>query len=115
MGRKKIFFYDLGIRNALIDDFRALNLRPDLGAVFENLIVMGVLRQTIYQRNNNKLHYFREISGHQKEIDLIVETPQGKKTGYEIKLTGGKPNKFPELQIAEYGIISEENAPDFLI
>lgn len=115
LGRKKVFFYDLGIRNALVDDFRALGLRPDLGAVFENLIVMGVLRQSVYQRNNNKLHYFREISGSQKEIDLIVEVPKGAKTGYEIKLNGGKPNMFPELQITEYGTISKENAPDFLI
>jgi len=115
LGRKKVFFYDLGIRNALIDDFRALNLRSDLGAVFENLIIMGVLRQNIYERNNNKIYYFREISGSQKEIDLIIETPQGSKTGYEIKLHGGKPNIFPELQIAEYGTISKENAPDFLI
>lgn len=115
LARKKVFFYDLGIRNALIDDFRAPDLRPDLGAVFENLIVMGVLRQTIYQKNNNKLHYFREISGSQKEIDLIIETPQGTRNGYEIKLNDGKPNTFPELQIADYGTISKENAPDFLI
>ena len=115
LGRKKVFFYDLGIRNSLIDDFRPLNLRPDLGAVFENLVVMGAWRQINYQRNNNKLHYFREISGSRKEIDLIIETPDGKKTGHEIKMNNGKVNEFPELKIEKYDIISQETAPDFLI
>ncbi len=115
LGRKKVFFYDLGIRNALVDDFRPLALRPDSGAVFENLVVMGALRQANYRRNNDKLHYYREISGSQKEIDLIIEKPDGKKTGYEIKIGGGIPNEFPELKINSYNTISSETASDFLI
>ena len=36
--RKKVFFTDLGIRNSLIEDFRPMHLRQDIGSVFENLI-----------------------------------------------------------------------------
>lgn len=114
LSRKKVFFTDLGVRNTLIDDFRPINVRQDLGAVFENLVVLGTLRQTFFQRNNNKLYYYREINRTQKEIDLIIETPEGEKNGYEIKFNGGKINKFPELQLDGYGTISQENAVDFL-
>lgn len=115
LNRKKVFFTDLGIRNTLIDDFRQIDVRQDLGTVFENLIVLGVLRQTFYQRNNNKLYYYREINRTQKEIDLIVATPEAKKSGYEIKFNGGKINKFPELGISGYKVVSRENAANFLI
>ncbi len=115
LSKKKVFFTDLGVRNALIGDFRPINVRQDLGAIFENLIVMGALRQTFYQRNNNKLLYYREIAGAQKEIDLIIESPEGKKTGHEIKFNGGKINKFPELGISGYKVVSRENAANFLI
>ena len=113
--RKKVFFYDLGIRNALIDDFRPIDLRQDLGAVFENLIVMGNLRQIQYRKNNNKLFYYREIAGRQKEIDLIIETPQGERNAFEVKYSGGQVNKFPELGISNFEIISRENAAGFLV
>ena len=113
--RKKVFFCDLGIRNALIEDFRPLDLRPDKGAVFENLIVASFLRRVYYNRSHNKLYFYREIAGAQKEIDLIVETPRGVKTGYEIKYSGGEINKFPELKIDHYKIINKETAPLFLV
>ena len=76
---------------------------------------MSALRQTFYQRNNNKLFYFRDISGKQKEIDLIIESPDSGKVAYEIKLSGGKSNQFPELEIGTYEILSKENAVDLLI
>jgi predicted AAA+ superfamily ATPase len=113
--RKKVFFTDLGIRNSLIEDFRPMHLRQDIGAVFENLIVMGAFRQTFYQRNNNKLFYFRDISGKQREIDLIIESPDSAKIAYEIKLKSGKSNQFPELDIGTYEILSKENAPNLLV
>ncbi len=113
--RKKVFFTDLGVRNTLIDDFRPINVRQDFGAVFENMIILGALRQTYYQKNNNKLFYFREIAGAQKEIDLIIETPKGIKSGYEIKFSDGKINKFPDLKIDNYEVVSQENAAEFLV
>ncbi len=87
----------------------------DLGAMFENLLVLSFLRRAAYQNHFLKLHYFRELTGAQKEIDLITEEIDGRKTAYEIKSTKGTIKKFPELGISEYKIISKENAPEFLI
>ena len=113
--RKKVYFYDLGIRNSLIEDFRPTHLRQDLGAIFENLIVSGVLRQTEYSKNHNKLYFFREVAGSQKEIDLIVENTQGDKEGFEIKYTNGKINKIDDLGINSYKLINKENSPIYLV
>lgn len=113
--RKKVYFYDLGVRNTLIDDFRSIAVRQDLGAVFENLIIIGALRQTVYSRNNNKLLFFREIGGAQNEMDLIIETPSGDRNALEIKFTGGRINRFPDLDFKSYGLVSRENAAEFLI
>lgn len=113
--RKKVFFVDLGVRNSLVEDFRPIHFRQDFGAVFENLIIAGILRQNFYQKNNNKLFYLREIGGGQKEIDLIKETPEGKKDGFEIKYSGGQIHKFPKIDIGQYRLISSENAASFLV
>lgn len=113
--RKKVYFYDLGIRNSFVEDFRPLELRPDLGAVFENLMVMGAFRKSIYGRTNEKFYFFRDIAGAQKEIDLIIENPGGKRTGYEFKYKGGKINNLSDLGISEFELINNENASDLLI
>jgi len=113
--RKKVFFIDLGIRNAFIDDFRPLTLRQDSGAVFENLVVIGAIRQSDYRKDHCKFYYFREIDGNQKEVDLIIESVNGDKTAFEIKLSGRKINHFPDLGIHTYKSITKENATVLLV
>lgn len=115
LARKKIYFYDLGVRNSLIEDFRPLEVRTDLGAMFENLVILSFLRHATYHDDFLKLHYYRELTGGQKEIDLITEDINGNKAAFEIKYTKGIVTNFPELGISEYKIISRENAPEFLI
>lgn len=112
--RRKLFFYDLGVRNALIEDFRPLSLRQDLGALFENLVVMGAWRQIHYRRTNQKLFYFRQLGGSQREIDLIIQSPEGEKTAVEIKYSSGQIHRFPELDIAEYRLVTKLSSPPFL-
>lgn len=113
--RKKIYFCDLGIRNSLIEDFRALHLRSDFGALFENLIVSGAMRKNNYNRVNDRLFFFREIRGAQKELDLIIESIHGVKLGFEIKYDKGIINRFSDLKINRYGLISKKNAAEFLV
>jgi len=103
------------VRNYLIEDFRPLDVRLDLGAMFENLIILGFLRKISYEKEYKKLYFFRNLYGSQKEIDLITEDIKGVKTGFEIKYQGGLTNKFPELGISRYHVISRENAPEFLV
>lgn len=113
--RKKVYFYDLGIRNSLIEDFRPLELRPDLGACFENLLVMGAVRQSVYGRSQDKLYFFREARGAQKEIDLVVESPDGRRTGFEFKYKEGKINRLPGLSISKFELINLDNCARLLI
>lgn len=113
--RKKVYFYDLGIRNSFIEDFRPLSARTDVGAMFENLVVMGAYRQSIYRRNQNKFYFFREIAGAQKEVDLIVESLDGKRQGYEIKYSEGKINNLQGLNIDNFHLINQANASEFLV
>lgn len=113
--RKKVYFYDLGIRNSLIEDFRTSELRPDAGACFENLLVMGAVRQSVYNRSQDKLYFFREARGSQKEIDLIVESPDGRRIGFEFKYKTGKIHRLSDLNIAQFELVNLDNSARLLI
>lgn len=68
---RKLYFLDLGVRNALVRDFRETALRPDQGGVFENFVVAELekLRRTHNLKWN--LYFYREYSG--KEVDIVIE------------------------------------------
>lgn len=91
---RKLYFYDLGIRNALVKDFREVELRSDSGSLWENLILIEY--EKIRKINNLLLSYYfyREYGG--KEVDLVIEDYKKKYTCIEIKKNKGKINKiFP--------------------
>ena len=67
---KKYYFYDLGIRNALIKDFRELELRQDRGAVFENYIISEIEKIKKSIDYNFSTYFYREYHG--KEVDLVI-------------------------------------------
>jgi uncharacterized protein len=68
---KKIYFNDLGIRNALINDYRHIETRNDIGALFENFMINELIKQNHYQQKNANFYFWRSTD--QKEIDLIIE------------------------------------------
>ena len=82
---QKLYFYDLGIRNILVKDFRELSLRPDKGGIFENFVFSEL--EKIRKNYNLKLSsfFYREYGG--KEIDLVIETYLKKYYCWEMKLT----------------------------
>lgn len=80
---RKFYFYDLGIRNMLVKDFRPLHLRPDKGGVFENFIVNEVYKKKMAEKKHLSLYFYREYSG--KEIDLVLEDYKRTYTCFEIK------------------------------
>ena len=84
---RKLYFYDLGIRNILVKDFRDLELRPDKGGVFENFIVSEIEKQRKNNRAKLSLYFYREYGG--KEVDLIVEDYKKNYKAVEIKTTHG--------------------------
>ena len=95
---RKIYFYDLGIRNGLIDNFNPLKLRDDKGSLWENFCINE--RQKAQQKNMiyTKQYYYRNRS--KQEIDLIEES-SGEIKAYEFKLSSNKnvniPKTFQEL------------------
>lgn len=84
---RKLYFYDLGIRNALVKDFRETKLRSDQGGLFENFVISEIEKE----RKNTKalcdLFFYREYGG--KEVDLIVESYKKKYLAVEIKTIKG--------------------------
>jgi predicted AAA+ superfamily ATPase len=78
----KIYFYDTGLRNALIKDFSGLNARIDKGALFENFIIVEILKQNNYLDQNYNLYYWRTKRG--SEVDLVLEQ-KNEIIGVEIK------------------------------
>ncbi len=79
---RKIYFYDTGIRNALINNFNPLHLRQDVGALWENFFISERIKHT---QNHGKMpnrYFWRTHQG--KEIDYIEELA-GTITGYECK------------------------------
>jgi len=85
---RKLYFWDCGIRNALIKDFRKTELRPDKGGVFENLVISEVSKVIKNHRLKLNLYFYREYGG--KEVDLVIEDYKKKYTVFEIKLTPQK-------------------------
>lgn len=91
---RKLYFYDLGIRNILIQDFRNLDLRQDKGGVFENFIISELEKERKNQGAKLNSYFYREYGG--KEIDLVLENFQKQYTAIEIKTTNGvMQNIFP--------------------
>lgn len=98
----KIYFYDLGIRNALIENFQPVSSRPDRGHMFENFIISEVLKTNYYGDFGYKLNYWRTKQG--SEIDLVLSKNDGELLGVEIKSSarvGGVAfrNRYPHAKV----------------
>src|SRR3989339_403715 len=79
---RKIYFYDLGVRNALINNFNPISLRGDVGALWENFVVSEKKKESNFIANVTPLYFWRTYDG--QEIDLI-EDKGGKLSALEIK------------------------------
>ena len=110
---RKIYFFDTGIRNALINNFNTLNLRQDTGVLWENFIISERIK---HNRNNNSeknIYFWRTREG--KEIDYLEEAG-GKIRGFEIKWLEEK-FKAPKLFLETYpnseiGLLNRKNYRD---
>lgn len=86
---KKIYFYDNGIRNALIKNFAPLSLRQDVGALWENFFITERIKYNRYHGNFVNYYFWRTTQ--QQEIDFIEEQ-DGKFTAFEMKWNPRKSN-----------------------
>lgn len=85
---RKVYFTDLGIRNALIDDFRPLEHRDDIGALWENFCIVERLK--FLQSTNKRVSSYYWRNNDKREIDLI-EQESGEVRAIELKYGFKKP------------------------
>jgi predicted AAA+ superfamily ATPase len=78
----KYYFYDLGIRNALIGNFNLLDQRNDVGAMWENFMIIERIKRDAYMKKYKNYYFWRTYT--QKEVDFIEEY-DGKIVAYEFK------------------------------
>ena len=113
---RKIYFYDNGIRNALIANFNNLDFRNDIGALWENFLVSERIKRNSYGEHYCNSYFWR--TSQQQEIDYIEEY-SGKLHAYEFKWNPLKKVKFPVTFIKNYSeietnIINSQNFIGFL-
>lgn len=85
----RYYFYDNGVRNSLIQNFNALNLRDDVGQLWENYLVSERMKTNHYHNRLVNSYFWRTYD--QKEIDLVEEVG-GQLLGFEFKWKQGKLN-----------------------
>ncbi|MDP2951236.1 MAG: ATP-binding protein [bacterium] len=107
---KKIYFYDVGIRNALINDFNSLENRNDVGALWENFILVERMKYRAYHQIDADQYFWRNYN--KQEIDLLEEKNR-KLSGYEIKWNKTTKTKKPSLWEGSYQVIHKENLKGF--
>lgn len=111
----KYYFWDNGIRNAIISQFNQLDDRNDVGQLWENFIVIERLKKLSYDNIYGNRYFWRTYD--QKEIDLVEER-DNKLFSYEIKWGLKKiktPNEFLKVyQNASFEVINKDNYLNFI-
>lgn len=113
---KKIYFYDNGIRNAIISNFAPVELRTDIGALWENLMVSERLKRNSYRQDFAIPYFWRTTE--QQEIDY-VEDLDGCLSAYEFKWNPKAKAKFPAKFSSAYPestfkVITPDNYLEFV-
>jgi len=114
--KPKIYFYDNGIRNAIIGQFSPIKSRNDIGALFENFIISEKFKRLTYDGFYGKMHYWRNAQ--QAEIDFL-EILENKINIYEIKYNPKVKVKFTKSFTEKYYpenkfVINSENFWEYL-
>jgi len=114
---KKIYFFDNGVRNAVIGNFNKIVSRSDVGALFENFIITERMKFLAYRRKSVLSYFWR--TAQQQEIDYIEEET-GSYSAYEFKWNPKKKAKISKTFSSNYNVIQEavitsENYDEILI
>lgn len=113
----KIYFWDVGVRNSLIQAFSPMELRVDAGAVWENWWIVERLKYLKYSRQYRNSYFWRTTDQH--EIDYIEEA-DNKIEGFEIKWNeGGKLGSLKDFNLAypntQVNIVDKKNYFEWLM
>jgi hypothetical protein len=85
---RKIYFWDTGIRNALLNAFSTNELRPDIGTLWENWVIAEVAKRNALYGGASDLFFWRSRA--QSEVDLVVRTGE-RLQAFEIKWNRKRP------------------------
>lgn len=105
---QKIYFWDTGIRNAVINDYTLNDSRSDIGKIWENWVVSEFAKQNLLAGQKQSFYFWRSVSG--GEIDLVIK--EGSKTkAFEIKWSKNKirRNSFSSRYQTKVKIINRTN------
>ncbi|MBQ9530061.1 MAG: ATP-binding protein [Bacteroidales bacterium] len=116
---KKVYFWDMGIRNAIIGNFAPLELRnqQEVGQMWENWLMAERMKKLEYDRSFAGKYFWRTTT--KKEIDLIEEE-DGEITAYEFKWNPSDAASCPKAFLAaypqaKYKTVSPSNVDEFLL
>lgn len=115
---RKIYFWDLGIRNAVIGNLSQVENRTDAGELWENFVIAERMKKNAYTNSFAQSYFWRTRQQH--EIDYLEEE-NGELRAFEFKWNARKGNaKCPEsfqtaYSTASYQVITPENVEEFLL
>ena len=91
----KIYFYDVGVRNTILNNYSDLDLRQDTGNLWENFLIAERIKLNSYFKQYKNLYFWRTYTG--AEIDFIEEG-DGQLDAFEFKFSN-KTSKVPKTWI----------------
>lgn len=114
--KQKIFFYDLGVRNSILQNFTPIDSRGDTGALWENFCIAERIKNNWNAGKKPNMYFWRTYD--QKEIDYIEES-NGKLRAFECKWNERKKTKTPKEFLETYEgstfeVISQESFWEFV-
>ena len=113
---RKIYFYDNGVRNALLGDYKPLALRNDTGALWENYIISERMKHNAYSGYYGKSYFWRT---QQQQVVDYIEDYDGVLHAYEFKWSGTKQPRLTEAFSKNYpehtfAVINPDNYQGFV-
>ena len=112
---QKYYFYDLGIRNILINNLNPLNMRNDVGALWKNFLIVERMKKLNYERVPFSRFFWRSYSS--AEIDYIEEK-DGKVSPYEFKFSSSKvrtPPLWKQHYKSDVTVVNKDNFLEFVL
>jgi predicted AAA+ superfamily ATPase len=104
--KEKYYFYDLGIRNALIENFDSIDVRDDIGALWENFLLIERIKRNNYIEPYKSIYFWRKSTG--AEVDF-VEIYSDKMNGFEFSYKEKNKKKSKKSWLDDYPKATWEN------
>jgi len=112
---RKIYFYDNGIRNMVINNLNPLDLRADKGALWENFLIAERLKVQAYHQLHANNYFWRTVQ--KQEVDFVEER-DGNISAFEFKWSSHGKKKIPAAFLHQYAaegmVVDRDNFREFV-